>query len=203
MARRITAEEAKRLKDLEFDERAMAASQVFGLRLRETREMRNLTQDGLATKMRQYGNPISKRAIHEIEVGKRRLTLDEAFAFTYVLQAVPANMLVPPDGKLVRLSDGFACGGSSVRTWLSSGLAGRSTTPPAKEIAIDVGHEESDRELARLAQNLIDGYRLKSADGGDASQQAVMDMMRELDERRHADAQGQPMRRRRSRRSQP
>jgi hypothetical protein len=96
-------------------------------------------------------------------------------------------MLVPPEGKLVRLSAGFACGGSSVRTWLSSGLLGRSNDPPAQEIARDVRHEESDREIARLAQNVIDGYRLHRDDEGKAFAQALHDITRELDVRRHAD----------------
>jgi hypothetical protein len=84
----ISSEEAKRLREHEFDETSMSPSEVFGRRLRERREAGNLTLEGLAAKTRQYGNPISKRAIHEIELGKRRLMLDEVFALTYVLQAV-------------------------------------------------------------------------------------------------------------------
>ena len=160
-----------RIKRRDWEENTLPPSKVFARRLRETRKARRLSLARLSAQMAVHGHPISVRAIHEIETGKRRLSLDEAFALTEVLRAVPANMLVPPEGKFVRLGPGLATDGSGMRTWLSSGLAHRSNQPPAPEIADDVQREEWDRRIARLAQVVVDASQY---DGGEDEREAQM-----------------------------
>ena len=171
------------IKERDWDENTLPASAVFAQRLRETRKERGYTLAELERRMKLNGNPISKSALQLIELGRRGLSLDEALALTEVLQAVPANMLIPPSGKLVRLSEGLAVEGSDMRRWLSSGLPFRSKQAPAKELRADVLKEESDRRIARLAQNLVDTLRVGGDDSGKSIREIVQEIGRELSAR--------------------
>jgi transcriptional regulator with XRE-family HTH domain len=96
-------------------------SHVFAVRLRETRLARGLTQAELADRVTTAGRPLSRVAILGIERGDRRVSLDEALALAQVLYVAPANLLSPPDGQFVRLTEKAAVDGSGMRNWLMFG----------------------------------------------------------------------------------
>jgi transcriptional regulator with XRE-family HTH domain len=75
-------------------------SEVFAVRLRETRKARNLSQTELARRMTNAGRPMSKEALLRIENGTRGLSLDEAIALIAVLFAVPPHLLTPPGDEM-------------------------------------------------------------------------------------------------------
>jgi transcriptional regulator with XRE-family HTH domain len=163
----------RRTKDAAFRERSLLPSQVFAYRLRDTREARGLKQTELARQTAATGNPISQPTLSRIETGKQGISLDEAFALTEVLRAVPAHMLTPPSPSLVRLSEAFATDGSGLRAWLVSGLPHRSDQAPPEEIAGDVAQDRHHRNLVRLAFALVDAMRLDSEQRGSAMNEAA------------------------------
>jgi transcriptional regulator with XRE-family HTH domain len=97
-------------------------SEVFAQRLREIRDARRLTQAELAEKMTRAGRPMNKLAVLRVERGERKVSLDEALAFAYVLGAVPAHLLSPPDDEHVAVTDQFEMDGEGMRGWLRFGL---------------------------------------------------------------------------------
>ena len=176
------AAERERL-DGHFEETTLLPSVVFAQRLRERREERGLSLVGLSRLTTAKGRPISKSAIQRLEQCEKGLLLDDAFALTEALAAVPANMLIPPEGKLIRLSESLAVDGADLRKWFSSGLPYRSLQRPAAEIAPDVEREESDREIARLARNFLDLVGLEGEDGKEARYAALQDLKAEVRDR--------------------
>jgi transcriptional regulator with XRE-family HTH domain len=96
-------------------------SAVFATRLRETRVAHGLSQAELARQMRERGQPMSKAAVLRIESGERGLSLDEALAFAWVLNAAPAHLLSPPEGEYVMLTADGGVDGSGLRNWLLFG----------------------------------------------------------------------------------
>jgi transcriptional regulator with XRE-family HTH domain len=103
------------------DETLRRPSQVFASRLRELRKARGYSQADLAKLMRDAGRPMSKPALLRIENGERGLSLDEAVAFAYLLNAAPAHMLSPPEGDAVMLTDNAGVDGEGLRAWLRTG----------------------------------------------------------------------------------
>ena len=182
-------EQREQTKEQDWRENTLRPSAVFGRRLQETRKARNLTQAELARQMRAKGHAMSKTALLRIERSDRRLTLDEAFALTEALQAVPVNMLTPPEGKFVRLSESLATDGSGIRKWLIKGLPGRSNQDPLPELTDDVRSEEFEHNLARLARALDDAMRIGGGDGKAARIAAVRaireEVLRQERERAH------------------
>jgi transcriptional regulator with XRE-family HTH domain len=154
----------RKIKERHWRENTLLPSQVFGRRLRETRDARNLTLDGLAARMTQYGHPMSKRRLSEIETCKCHLRLDEAFALVEILQAVPLYLLTPPGEMFVRLSEGYGTNGPGLRDWFVSGLPER-TSPgwrldPPPELSDVLEEESAESEdierVARLARAMVD-----------------------------------------------
>lgn len=167
--------ELRRRKDADFFENSLPASTVFGQRLREARESRGFTQEELAALMRRIGNPMTKTAIGSIERGDgRRVTLDEALAFCEALSAVPAFMLTPPEGKLVRLNEGYAVGGPDVRRWLSSGLFGRSHQAAPEEHQDTMRWEAFASNVSRLARALLDAALTKDKEATNDAVKAIV-----------------------------
>jgi hypothetical protein len=64
---------------------------------------------------------MSKAAVLRIESGDRGLSLDEALAFAWVLNAAPAHLLSPPEGEGVMLTADAGLDGSGLRNWLLFG----------------------------------------------------------------------------------
>jgi transcriptional regulator with XRE-family HTH domain len=124
-----------------IDEPAKRASELFGQRLRETREARGLSQTELAEHMTNQGRPMSKAALLRIEKGTRGLSLDEAIALAAILYAAPVNLLSPPEDSLVELTSGRVVDGGGMRNFL---LTGDSI------LAWPESPAEDDRERLRL-----------------------------------------------------
>lgn len=165
------------MKDADFRESSLPASEVFAQRLGETRRARNLTQTKLAQQLAATGDPISQPTLSRIESGEQPVYLDQALALTYVLRAVPAHMLAPPDGKLIRLSAGLATDASSLRQWLVSGLPHR--TDPS-DIEDDVASARYHERLHQLALAFVDAARLHGDDGKDALNEAAQALTDEV-----------------------
>jgi transcriptional regulator with XRE-family HTH domain len=159
-------EELRRLKDRDFRESSLLPSQVFGQRMQEFRRARGLDQADLAQLMTAKGFPISQPTLSQIEKGRRKrgVTLDEAFAITEALRAVPAHLLTPPGDKLIRLSESVATDGAGIRQWLVSGLpwttGHQAVQPPPAEVAEDVARERFQLRLGRLAFAFADAARV-------------------------------------------
>jgi transcriptional regulator with XRE-family HTH domain len=102
-------------------DKGLRPSAVFATRLRETRLARGFSQAELARRMREHGQQMSKAAVLRIESGDRGLSLDEALAFAWVLNAVPAHLLSPPEGEGVMLTADAGLDGSGLRNWLLFG----------------------------------------------------------------------------------
>jgi transcriptional regulator with XRE-family HTH domain len=158
-------EEKRRL--IEESTVSMRPSEVFARRLVETRKSRGISQTRLAHRLTEDGIPLSSRAVRAIERGERGLSLDEALAIAYELQAVPAFMLTPPentssdkDGVYVKLSDALLIGGADMREWLRSGLPWRSSQePPTSDARREAARDRFQRNLTRLAMALVDAHR--------------------------------------------
>ena len=73
-------------------------------RIRELRNKRAMTQQGLAERLNLLGARIDRTAIAKIESGDRQLTLTEAFQFAWALNVAPVHLFVPTDDdKPIRL----------------------------------------------------------------------------------------------------
>lgn len=70
-------------------------SQAFAQRQREARLSLGVSQAALARRLAELGYPLSRKAVNEIEHGKRRVTLDDALAIALALGVAPVNLLVP------------------------------------------------------------------------------------------------------------
>jgi transcriptional regulator with XRE-family HTH domain len=141
----------------------MKPSEVFGLRLRETRRARDLTQAQLASLMTENGIRMSKVSLLEIEKATRGLLLDEALALAAVLNAVPAHLLTPPQGAWVALTSKYSADGSGVREFLRHGFPwhiGHDSVP--EEARGEARLSSFQLNLARIALALVDARR-----GGD------------------------------------
>jgi transcriptional regulator with XRE-family HTH domain len=196
----VFQEEQRQRKLADFRDSSMTATEVFAIRLRETRRARGLTQAELAKRMSAIGNEISATAIARIEACQRGLSLDEAFALTEALQAVPLYMLTPPEDMLVRLSVGLATDGLGLRTWLVSGLEQRSDQPPPAELANELERQEQNElerqeqadedvarlgRLARLAYALTDAMRIHGEAGNAARKNAALEIVAEVERQKH------------------
>jgi len=156
-------------------------SDVFRQRLRETRTARNLTQGDLGALMREAGHPtIDNVAVLRIEKGERGISLDEAFAFASVLDAVPAQMFTPPGDELVAVTRNFYdLDGRDMRAWLRYGHAFMFAEGDLPE------ELSQDRAMARMvaaAVALVDAMRNDDKAGKvDAYQtiEAAVDVERE------------------------
>lgn len=138
-------------------------SEVFALRLKETRRARSLTQTELATKTTEAGRQMTKAALLGIERGTRGLGLDEAFALTQTLRASFANLLSPPEDAMIAPTENLAMHGRELRQWLLTGLP-VPVRPATIETADDalLAEDWIQRRLAVLAIAMGDASR-----GGD------------------------------------
>jgi transcriptional regulator with XRE-family HTH domain len=148
-------------------------SEVFAERLRETRNARAMSQTQLAEEMTQQGRPISKAALLRIEKGTRGLTLDEAVALAATLFAAPANLLNPPEGSRLALTDNQAVSGDALRNWLLTGnpiLAWPAAPTSEDRATLRVTLEQ---DLAQYARALIDAGRAGDKAGSQAAIDAI------------------------------
>ncbi len=180
------------------------ASEVFGARLKAARTQRQLTQQQLSGLMTDVGIPMSKTSLVRIEkgVGERGLALDEALAFAAVLGASPSHLLTPEADVQIALTNQHRTNASRIRDWLRTGTITRPFTrvvPPEGAPFVvpgegfDMGRpnthlrEGFEREMALLAETLLDAYR-----GGDkeGTRDAVTAIFAAVDSHRAAREEG-------------
>jgi len=132
-------------------------SEVFRKRLFETRKDRGgMTQAALAQRMREEGYPMDKAAVARTESGDRGISLDEAFAFTWVLHAVPAQMFTPPGEELVWLTTNAAVDGAGMRAWLRYGDA---FIAHSGDLPDELWRDRAVEAMAIHAQAYVDAVR--------------------------------------------
>ena len=131
-----------------------------------------MSQAELAARMTEWGRPLSRPALQQLETGKRRVSLDEAFALAMCLWAAPANLLSPPANTVLALTDKMGVGGD-LRTWFNTGdpLGAWPETPTEDDrAALD---EILGETLSRLAVPLVDALRARDEDGSKALYAAI------------------------------
>jgi transcriptional regulator with XRE-family HTH domain len=134
-------------------------SKVFTDRLREVRDDRGISQAELARRMTAAGRPLGKLAYMRIENDERGLSLDEALALAFILQAAPAHLLTPAEGELVALVDGANANGRAMRNFLRFG------NPFAPEVARERLSAHLEQAVLVYAQALVDAHKGKDAAG--------------------------------------
>ena len=136
-------------------------SEIFAMRLRETRRARGRTQTELAEAMTNAGRPLNRPAVIRIESGERGISLDEAIGLASVLNAAPALMLSPPGDDMVALTDNTAVDGEALRDWLATGSALLTWPSHAPGTPEDALREEAllESRLVSLATALLDAAR--------------------------------------------
>lgn len=149
-------------------------SKVFAQRLRETRENRGWSQSELAQLMTDSGRPMNTTALLRVESGERKLTLDEAIALANILRAAPANLLSPPGGELIALTDREAVDGDGMRNWLLTGVGIVVWPEPPRAEDETKLRAWLDRELERGAVALADALRGHDKSGIKASGEAIL-----------------------------
>lgn len=88
-------------------------------RIRELRNKRAMTQQGLAERLNLLGAHIDRTAIAKIESGDRQLTLTEAFQFAWALDVAPVHLFVPTDDdKPIRLGAQLEASPREMRLWI-------------------------------------------------------------------------------------
>lgn len=140
-------------------------SKVFGQRLRETREARNLKQAEVAKMMTDAGRPLSRAALLRIENGTRGLSLDEAVALALVLRANPSHMLTPPGDSMLALTDREGVDGPALRNWLTTGNPILAWPASPRDEDRDTLAELLLRTVTYHAVALIDAERIGDKDG--------------------------------------
>jgi transcriptional regulator with XRE-family HTH domain len=158
----------------------MRPGEVFATRLRETRKARSLSQAELAQQMTEQGRPLRKEALLRIEKEKpsRVVSLDEAIALGWLLQAVPAQLLTPPEGAYLALTDKVGVDGEGLRNWLVYGdplLA--MPVPIDSDQARAVMGARLQRDLTSHAFALVDAVRGKDKAGITAAGEAIVEVV--------------------------
>lgn len=149
------------------------ASTVFAQRLREIREARGMSRPQLARLMTERGRPMTKLALHRIENGDRKVSLDEAIAFAETLRAALAALLSPAEGTYLALTDKHAVDGAGLRQWLVTGHAVEAW--PVTPVAEDREHLDAmlRKALAAYAIALVDAGRVDDLAGAQAAIDAI------------------------------
>jgi transcriptional regulator with XRE-family HTH domain len=80
-------------------------TQVFANRLREVRDKAGLSQEDVRQRLEDMGYELSRSAIAQIELGRRRVTLDEALALAVALGVAPVHLMVPFEDEAVISED--------------------------------------------------------------------------------------------------
>lgn len=152
----------------------IAPSTVFARRLRETRDRRNLSQTDLAVLLADAGRKMSKPALLRIESGERKVSLDEALAFAWALQASPANLLSPDEGAMLALTEKAAVDGDALRHWLVTGQA--IPAWPADPDADDRANLDEILKSALTAYSvaMVDASRAGDKAGAQAAADAIV-----------------------------
>jgi transcriptional regulator with XRE-family HTH domain len=172
------------------DKEKFRPSEVFARRLRETRKARGITQEALAEMLTGNGIPMSKTALLGIERAAdqdrvreaRSLSLDEALAIAAVLNAAPSNMLAPPEGSIVQITDGTSTDSLGFREFLRYGFPWSLDAVPYEYLP-DEDREKFVFELARLALTMSDACRAGDKAGIREAGEAIIDRVKQREGR--------------------
>ncbi len=120
--------------------------QRLGRRLKELRRERDLTLSGLETRLTEVGRPILLSALSKIEMGQRRVDVDDLVALALALDVSPNLLLLPdPDesGTAVRLTRSTSRDAGDVWRW-----AVKDRPPPTFNRGIFVSYSHRDSTWA-------------------------------------------------------
>ncbi len=96
----------------------MTPGEVFAEELYAHRSRRGWTQQELADRMADLGEPINRSGIARLENGERKVSLDEAVAFAIALGVPPYALVVPRQvDREVRVTSKWAMAGPSMLAW--------------------------------------------------------------------------------------
>jgi transcriptional regulator with XRE-family HTH domain len=74
---------------------AQLPSDVLARRVREIRKRRGWSQEDLAQRLAELDHPLDRAQVARIEGRRRKVSLDEAFAFAVALGVAPVNLFIP------------------------------------------------------------------------------------------------------------
>jgi hypothetical protein len=132
--------------------------------------------------MTNAGRPLSRPALLSIENRSRGLSLDEALGLANVLRSALANLLSPPEGSVVALTEKEAVDAEGLRNWLLAGV-GFVVWPasPTDEDRTTL-RVWLDSALERHAFALADAVRSDDKAGIFAAGKAIVETVREYDQ---------------------
>jgi len=153
----------------------MKPSEVFAARLRDMREAKGLSQTELAQRATKQGRELDRAAVLRIENGKRGLALDEAIALAWVLQAVPAQLLTPPEGATLALTEDHGVDGEGLRNWFEFGdpLLARPASLETDE-ARAIAEARLEQTITVYARALTDAVLAKDRAGVTRARDAIV-----------------------------
>jgi len=94
-------------------------SEVFAYELRASRERKHWTQQRLADRLHELGEPMDRSVIAKIEKGKRPVTFTEVFTFAVALGVSPAALMAPRGTRVgVRIAPNLTVTGFMAHRWL-------------------------------------------------------------------------------------
>lgn len=145
-------------------------SEIFGRRLRETRQARGKTQRDLAGDMSREGRPMRKEALLRIEKGTRGVSLDEAVALAALLHVSLAHLLSPPDGTYIGVTGNRGFDGAALRNFLLFGDPMLGVTSRGRRVRQDRYLVD---EIVVYAQALLDARKGKEGVGEKAARDKI------------------------------
>ncbi len=88
-------------------------------RIRELRKRHAWTQQQLADQLNQLGARTDRAAVAKVELGKRGLSLTEAFQYALALDVAPVHLFVPTDSdEEITLGPQYTCTPKEMRGWI-------------------------------------------------------------------------------------
>jgi transcriptional regulator with XRE-family HTH domain len=136
----------------------MRPGEVFAASLRTARKAAGLTQEAVAAWMTTVGRPLRRDAVVQIERGARKVSIDEAIALSNIVGVPLEEMLTPPTGRHVLVTDNIGLDGPE---WRSASRHG----DPFADMD-DAVRRDIDRQIRELADAL---ERVRKTSGAGAA----------------------------------
>jgi transcriptional regulator with XRE-family HTH domain len=105
---------------VESDGPTMSVTQVMVAQLKRVRRRRDVTVVDLAARCAHLGAvEITQNVLHNIEAGRRTVTLDQLAALALALDVAPVHLLTsPPDGRPVQVTPQARASSTTWDTWV-------------------------------------------------------------------------------------